>query len=87
MAKPNAFGDVCEKLLFDGSKISMSVLGRIPKGTFIPSLVPIGLVVSEEKSFEKLLMRTTTPSDGHSWRSEVIIKKFCHKTNRTDIHK
>ena len=31
-----------------------NVLCRIPQGTFIPSLRPIGQVVSEEKSFEKL---------------------------------
>ena len=64
--------DICEKLLsdpyvlflvtgnssqfFDESKIPTSVLCRIPEGTFIPSLVPTGQVLSEEKSFEKLLM-------------------------------
>ena len=39
-------------MFFDGSKIPTSVLRRIPQGTFIPSFVPIGQVVSEEKSFE-----------------------------------
>ena len=92
MAKPNSFGDIiCEKLLsdpyvifivtaamlFDGSKISTLILRSIPQGTSIPSLVPIGEVVSEEKGFENLLTtRTTTtddddgggrtPSDGNS---------------------
>ena len=37
----------------DRSKIQTSVLCRIPKGTFLPSLVPIGEVVSEEKTFER----------------------------------
>ena len=63
MARHNGFVDICEKLLsdtyvpflvtvamfFDGSKIPTSVLCKIPKGTFIPSLVPIGQVVTEEK--------------------------------------
>ena len=71
MAEPNGFGNICEKLLsgpyvlfsvtaamfFDGSKITTSVLCTIPQGTFIP----IGQVVSEKKSFEKLL--TTTDND------------------------
>ena len=61
LAKPKDFGDICEKLLpdlyvlslvtvvmlFDGSKISTSVLCRIPQGTFIQSLVSIGHVVSD----------------------------------------
>ena len=69
LAKPNGFGDIYKKLLsdsyvlflvtvvmfFDLAKIPTSVLCRIPKRTFIPSLDPIGQVVSEEKSFEKLL--------------------------------
>ena len=68
------FGDICEKLLSDPyvlilvmaamfsdrSKIPMTVLCRIPQGTFIPSLVTIGQVVSEKKSFEKLLTTTDT---------------------------
>ena len=35
--------------------------------TFIPSLVPIGQVVSEEKTFEKLLMMmdNNDDNDGH----------------------
>ena len=45
--------------VFNGSEIHTPVLCRIPHGTFIPSLVPFGQVVSEEKSFEKLLMTTT----------------------------
>ena len=69
LPKPNGFGDICEKQLsdpsvlflvtaamfFDRSKIPTSVLCRIPQGTFIPNLFPIGLVVSEEKSFEKIV--------------------------------
>ena len=50
---------------------------RIPQEKFIPSLVRIGAVVSEEKSFEKLLVTMTdnndnrqrqqqSPSDGNS---------------------
>ena len=35
-----------------------SVICRIPQGAFILSLVPISHVMSEEKSFEKLLMMT-----------------------------
>ena len=60
-----SFGDICKKLLsnpyvlfivkaamfFDGSKIPTLFLCRIPQGTFISSLVQIGRVVSEEKSF------------------------------------
>ena len=66
MDKPNGFGDICEKLLsepyvlflvtaamfFDPSKISTSVLCSTPQGTFIPSLISIGQVVSE-KIFER----------------------------------
>ena len=65
LAKLNGFGDTCEKLLsdpfvlflvtaamfFDGSKIPTTVLCTIPQGTFIPSSVPLGQVVSEEKIF------------------------------------
>ena len=55
---------MCEKLLseefvtmfFYGKKFPTPVLCRIPKETFIPSLVPIDQEVSEEKNFEKLLM-------------------------------
>ena len=67
LAKPNSFWDICKKLLsdpyvlflvmaaifFKGTKIPSLVLCRIPQGTFIPSWVSIGQVVSEEKSFEK----------------------------------
>ena len=35
-----------------------------PKKTIIPSLVPIGWVVSEEKSFEKLLTRMDNDDNG-----------------------
>ena len=49
-------------MFFDGLKIPTSVLCRLPQGTFIPSFVPIGQVVSVEKSFEKLL--TTDDNDG-----------------------
>ena len=66
LAKSNGFGYICEKLLsdafvlflvtaamfFDRSKIPTPVLCRIPQGTFIPSLVPINQVVSEENIFE-----------------------------------
>ena len=65
LAKPDDFGDIYEKLLFDPyvvflvtvamfvdeSKIPTSVLSRIPQGTFIPSLVLISQVVSEKKNF------------------------------------
>ena len=75
-AKPDGFGNICEKTLsdpyvlfsvtaamfFNGSKISTPVLCRIPQGTFIPSLFQIGQVVPKEKSFEKLL--TMTDDDG-----------------------
>ena len=58
---------MCEKLLsdpyvlflvtmamfFDVSKILTPVICMIPQRTFIPSFVPIGLVVSEEKNFER----------------------------------
>ena len=43
-------------MFFDGSKIPTTVLSRIPNGSFIQNLVPIGQAVSEEKSFEKLLL-------------------------------
>ena len=75
MAKPNSFGDICEKLLSDPyvlfvvtaaiPKIPTSVLYRIPQGTFIPRLDPIGQVVREEKSFEKLLTTKIDAYDGH----------------------
>ena len=67
MATLNSFGNICKKLLsdlyalflvtvalfFDGPKTPKSVLCMIPLGTFIPSLVSIGKVVSEEKIFER----------------------------------
>ena len=71
---------MCEKLLsdpyvlflltamfFNESNIPTSILRRIPQGPLIPSLVPMGQVVSEEKSFEKLL---TMDDDG---RQEMAI--------------
>ena len=45
-------------MFFIESKIPTTVLCTIPQGTFILNLVPIGQVVSEEKSFEKLFMTT-----------------------------
>ena len=39
------------------------IVCRIPQGTYITNLVPIGQVVSEEKSFEKLIT-TTDDVDG-----------------------
>ena len=67
MTKPNGFGDICEKLwsvpyvlflvmaamFFHRPKINISALCRIPLGTFVPNLVQIGPVVSEEKNFER----------------------------------
>ena len=50
-------------MFFNGSKIPIPVLCRITQGTFILSSVPIGQVVSEEKSFEKLLTATTDNDD------------------------
>ena len=38
-------------MFFDGLKMPTSVLCRIPKGTFVPCLVSIGQVVSEENIF------------------------------------
>ena len=50
-------------MFFDGSNIPTSVLCKIPQGTFIPTLVPIGQAVSEEKGFGKLLMMMTDNDD------------------------
>ena len=50
-------------MFFDGQKIPTSVLCRIPQGTFIPSLVTMGKVVSE-KSFEKMSMATDDDDNG-----------------------
>ena len=47
-------------MFFDRSKIPKSVLCRIPQGTFIPSLIPIGQVVSEVKYFFNFISTTTT---------------------------
>ena len=55
-------------MFFNGSKIPTPVLCRIPQETFIPSLVPIGQVVSEEKSFEKLLTTITTETGAKWWQ-------------------
>ena len=77
MAKPNGLGDICEKLqsdpyvlflitvamFFDKTKIPTSVLCRTNQGTFIPSLILMCQVVSEEKSFVQLLMTTTDDDD------------------------
>ena len=43
---------VMEPMFFDGAKIPTIVQCRIPQETFIPSLVPIGQVVSEKKSLK-----------------------------------
>ena len=83
---PNGFGGICEKVLsdpyvlflvtvamfFKRSKIPTSVLCRIFQETFILSLVQIVQVVSEIKSFEKLLT-TTTYDDGRQKRYLVAI--------------
>ena len=86
LANPNGFGDICEKLLsdlyvlsffltavmfFDGWKVPTSVLCRIPQETFIPGLVLIGQVVSEEKSFEKLW----TTTDAKWWKDAWTIHR------------
>ena len=55
---------VTANMFFDGSKIPTSVLCTILQGTFIPSLVSIGQVVSEEKIFE-ILLTTTDDDDWH----------------------
>ena len=47
------FSNSCH--VFQRIKIPTSVLCRIPKETFIPSLVLIGQVESEEKSFQKIV--------------------------------
>ena len=44
---------VMAAMFFNRSNYPTSVLCRIPQDTFIPSLVPIGQVVSEEKIFER----------------------------------
>ena len=76
-AKGNGFLVICKKvqsdpyvlflvmaaMFFDRSKIPTPVLCRISQETFKPSLVQIGQVVSEEKSFEKLLTTTTDDND------------------------
>ena len=57
-------------MFFDRSKIPIPVLCKISQETFIPSLVPIGQVVSQEKIFErnsnenskKTLKKATTPT-------------------------
>ena len=51
-------------MFLDGHKIPSTVLCRIPQGTYILSLVPIGRVASEENSFEKLLTRMDAEEDG-----------------------
>ena len=85
MAKPNGFGNICQKLLsdpyvqflvtaaifFNGTKIPISVLCRISQGKFILSLVQIGQVVSEKKSFEKLL--TITMDDDNNVHQVMAI--------------
>ena len=73
LGNPNDLGDIYEKLLsdpyflflvtaamfFDESNIPKTKLCKIPQETFIPSLVSIGQIVSEEKNFVELLTRTT----------------------------
>ena len=59
---PYVLFSVMAAMFFDGPKIPTSVLCRIPHELFIPSLVPNGPVVSEDKKFEKLL--TMTDDDG-----------------------
>ena len=46
-------------MLFHRQKNSTPVL-ELPQGTFKPSLVPIGQVVLDEKSFEQLLTTMMT---------------------------
>ena len=73
MAKPNGFGDICEKLLsdpyvlflvmaamfFDVSKILTPILCRIHQGIFVPSLVSTEQIMSEEKIFERNNIKNT----------------------------
>ena len=77
--KPNCFRDIYEKLLsdtyvlflvssaifFEGWKLHTQFLLRIPQGRFIPTLVLIGQVVSEDKSFEKLLTKADDDISAH----------------------
>ena len=49
---------VTAAMFFDRSKILTTVLCLIPQQTFIPSLVPIGKVVSEEKIIERNNIKT-----------------------------
>ena len=50
---------VTAAMFLTDQKSPNSVLCRISQGTIIPSLVLIGQVMSEEKSFEKLLTTMT----------------------------
>ena len=55
---------VTEAMFVNGSKISTSVLCNILQEIFILSLIMFNQVVSEEKSFEKLLKTTDDDNDG-----------------------
>ena len=45
--------------VFDGIKLCEQILKRTSQGTFLPSLVQIGLAVWEEKMFKEIV------HDGH----------------------
>ena len=72
LAKPNNFGDICEKLLSDPCVLFLVPTAKIPKGTFILSLVPVGQVMSEEKIFERNDIKKGKKKNREKW--EVILK-------------
>ena len=56
-------------MFFNKSKIPTSGLYRISQETFILSLIPVGQVLSEEKTSEKLLTKTM---DNDNNRGQVM---------------
>ena len=65
-------------MFFNRSKMPKLVLFRIPQGTFLPSLVPSGQVVSEKKIFERSNIKIAKKK--FKKRQEIYTKSYCLTT-------
>ena len=68
-------------MFFNGLKIPTSVLCRLTLGTIVPSLVPIGNAVSDEKTFGRKILKESNNSNIVSWikiKIRLQIDTFTH---------